>query len=888
MRGRAPAAVVVALALTGQAAAATSPPLPLRDGWQIQSSDRVTAHGDAISTPAFRPTDWYPTSVPATVLAALVANKVYPDPYVGMNLRAIPGTTYPIGRNFSNLAMPADSPFRASWWYRTQFRLPPGRRGQHIALHFDGLNYRANIWLNGRQIAGSTEVVGTYRLFEFDVSDVARGGGLNVLAVEVFPPEPNDLAWTWVDWNPAPPDKNMGLWRAVYVTTSGDVAVRHPHVIANVDTATLARADLSVTAEAHNLTADTVHGTLHGRIDQISFSQAVDLAPHETKVVRFSPDQYSALRVSHPRLWWPADLGTPNLYQLDLDFQIGAASSDTETMPFGIRQITSALNAQGGRQFMVNGRPLLIRGGGWAPDMLLRALPDRQATELRYVRDLHLNTIRMEGKLEDEPFFDLADQYGILVLAGWCCCDNWEQWATWKPENVAIAAASQRDQIRRLRSHPSLLAWLNGSDNPPPPEIERVYVDILASLDWPNPVVSSATAKRTTVSEATGVKMTGPYDWVPPSYWLLDTAHGGALGFNTETSPGAAVPPIESLRKMLSPGHLWPIDDEWNYHAGGGQFKDVQRFTSALNARYGPASGPEEYATKAQLMAYEGERAMFEAYARNAPASTGVIQWMLNNAWPSLIWHLYDYYLRPGGGYFGAKKACEPLHVQYSYDDRSIIVVNGADQPLAAANVSARVFNLDLAETFSQARTMEVAAHSHAQAFVIPDVPGLSTTYFLDLRLSNSRGETLSSNFYWLSTKPDDLDFQRSTWFVTPVTAYADFTALKDLPPAALTSSVRFVRRGDDEEGRVTLSNPGTSLAFFVRLQVAKGPGGEEVLPVLWQDNYVSLLPGETRDVTVTYKVKDLDGARATVVVGGWNVKAAPTRRGSTPRTAAR
>jgi exo-1,4-beta-D-glucosaminidase len=870
--------LLLVLAGSGPAAAQTTATLVPHE-WKLQSSAQVGEPGERISMPAYRPDGWYPVSLPSTVLAALVAARVYPDPMFGMNLRSIPGTTYPIGRNFSTLPMPADSPFHVPWWYRAEFRLPPGISGRHVALHLDGVTYRANVWLNGRRVADSKQVAGTYRLYEFDVTDAVRANAANVLAIEVFPPEPEDLAWTWVDWNPAPPDKNMGLWRPVSLTWSGDVVVRHPHVVSHVEMPA-ARADLTVTAEVRNLTARAAAVTVRGSIDTRTCTERVDLTPRETRVVRFTPDRCPALRLTDARLWWPAELGEPNLYRLEIDVQSGTAVSDRAALTFGIREVTSDLTPQGGRLFKINGRPLLIRGGGWAPDMLMRATPERQDAEMRYVRDMHLNTIRLEGKLEDEHFFDLADRYGILVLAGWCCCDRWEQWSRWTPENHAVAEASQRDQICRLRSHPSVLAWLNGSDNPPPADVEKVYVDILKELDWPNPYVSSATARRTTLTGATGVKMTGPYDWVPPAYWLLDDSRGGAHGFNTETSPGAAVPPIESLRKMLPVDHLWPIDDVWNFHAGGGQFRTIQSFADALGARYGPATGIEDFATKSQLMTYESERAMFEAYGRNKYTSTGVIQWMLNNAWPSLIWHLYDYYLRPGGGYFGAKKANEPVHVQYSYDDRSVVALNGTGRPLAGLTVAARVFNLDLAEQFSEERRVDLAADGSVRAFAIPELPARSSTYFVDLRLSSAGGQLLSSNLYWLSTKPDELDWPKSTWFTTPARALADFTALRRLPAVTVKTSTRFVRRDAEEDARVTVSNPGPGLAFFIRLQVTKGAGGEEILPVLWQDNYVSLLPGETREITATYRVLDRGATAPAVVVSGWNVSTGPPLSG--------
>ena len=773
----------------------------LHQGWRLQSAEKIVASGAQISTPAFRPVGWYPTSVPATVLAALVQNKVYPDPFFGMNLRSIPGTSYPIGRNFSALPMPPDSPFRVAWWYRTEFQVPASMRGKHVQLRFDGLNYRANVWLNGRQIGDATQIAGTFRIHEFEITDVARAGAANVLAVEVFPPTPTDLAWTWVDWNPAPPDKNMGIWQDVALTASGDVDIRHALVASHV-MPTLERADLTVTAELRNLSTRAVEGTLQGRIETRAFSQRLSLAPGETRVVKFSPETVAALRVDSPRLWWPVDLGQPTLHTLELEFLSSAgAVFDRETTRFGIREITSELGPNG-RLFKINGTPLLVRGGGWAPDMLMRFSAERDSAELAYVRDMHLNTVRLEGKLVDDQFFDLADEMGVLVLAGWCCCDHWEQWPRWSDDTREIAFASQRDQICRLRAHPSVLAWMNGSDNPPPADVEQRYVAILKELEWPNPYVSSATAKTTTVTGATGVKMNGPYDWVPPNYWLIDKTHGGARGFATEISPGAAVPPIESLRTMLPADHLWPIDDVWNYHAGGGQFKDLTTFTTALNARYGPATSIEDYAMKAQLMTYEGQRAMFEGYGRNKYESTGVIQWMLNNAWPSMIWHLYDYFLRPGGGYFGTKKACEPLHVQYSYDDRSVAIVNNTAAAVEGTLV-VRVADLDLKDRYLLRLNVRVGADAVVMPVTIPELTGLSSTYFVDLRLTSAAGAELSRNFYWLSTSPDVLNLEKSSWYGTPVTSFADFTSLKDLPPATVSSSVRFVRRGTDEESIV-------------------------------------------------------------------------------------
>jgi len=843
----------------------------LTTGWMLQSSAKVVEGGELLSTVQYRPKEWYPATVPTTVVAALVRNKVYPDPTYGMNVRLIPGTTYRIGTNFSNVAMPSDSPFAVPWWYRKEFLLPRDYAGKTIWLRFGGINFRADLWMNGRQVGSHDDVAGAWRTYEFDVSSIAQPGKTNVLAVRIFAPTENDLAITFVDWNPAPPDKNMGLWRGVEISSSGSVSVRNPILISKLNSPQNTTARLTVAAILRNAGNRVVKGVLRGRLDKIKFEQEVELGPDESKEVTFEPGRFPQLNVGNPRLWWPAQMGIPALSDLTIEFLMDGKVSDRAEAKVGIREITSDLTADKKRVFMINGKRILIRGAGWASDMMLRENPQKLESELRYVLDMGLNTVRLEGKLETEEFFEMADRHGILIMAGWCCCDHWERWPKWQPQDFKIAEASLRSQMLRLRHHPSILMWLNGSDNPPIAEVESMYLNVEQECRWPNPILSSATGKPSTVTGASGMKMTGPYEYVAPAYWLLDAKNGGAHGFNTETSPGPAVPPVESLREMLPKEHLWPMDDWWNFHAGGGQFRDIRVFTEALNARYGTAGDLEDFAFKSQLMTYEGIRAMFEAYSRNKYVATGVIQWMLNNAWPSLIWHLYDYYLRPGGGYFGAKKALEPLHPLYSYDDRSIWVVSSQYQDAKGLKLRAMIYNLDMKEMYSRQITLDAEADSTQRAMDLPEIPGLDSVYFLVLRLESPRGDLVGSNFYWLSSKPETLAWDKSTWYVTPTASYADYTGLRQLPQVSLKTTLRTERIGSDAVTYVTVENTGSSLAFFIRLKLNRGEGGPEVLPVLWQDNYFSLLPGERRQISAVCKITDLGTVRPFVVAKGWN-----------------
>jgi exo-1,4-beta-D-glucosaminidase len=832
----------------------------------------VRAAGAELSQPGFRAEGWHKTGVPSTVVAALVADKTYPDPYFGVNLRTFPGMNYPVGRNFANLPMPEGSPFRSPWWYRTEFLLPSTYTQKTAWLHFDGITYRANIWLNGRKLADAGEVAGTFRAYEFNVTDFVQPGKVNALAVEVFAPGKEDLGITWVDWNPAPPDKDMGLWKAVYLTESGPVSVRDPFVSSSLG-ADYSTAALSVSASLRNASGHPVQGVLTVEIGDIRISQPVELLASETKTVRFEPNRYSQLKIEHPKLWWPYQMGPQNLYTAKLRFEIGAQLSDQASVSFGIREVKSEMTAKGALLFRINGRKVLLRGAAWTPDMLLRWSPERAQAELRYVKDMGLNTIRLEGKSEPSAFYDMADRMGLLLMPGWCCCDMWERWRRWQPEHHKIAAASLDTQIRKLRSHPSVFVWLNGSDGPPPADVEKMYLGILKDLEWPNPSISSAAADSTSVTGPSGVKMTGPYDYEPPNYWLADKEAGGAWGLNTETSPGPAIPPLESLKRFIPAEHLWPIDNVWNYHAGGERFMNMGLFTKGMDGRYGKATSLEDYLRKAQAMAYEGQRAMFEAYGRNKYTSTGVIQWMLNNAWPSLIWHLYDFYLTPAGGYFGTKKACEMVHVQYSYDDHSVAVVNNLDEPLKAMKVSAAIYNPDLTLKYSRDVQLDIPPDSSAKAFDLPKPEGLESMYFLRLELHDAAGKPASDNFYWLSTKPDILDWKhRNDTAYTPQADYGDLRALNNLPKVRLSVRGTSEKHGESGTMRVALENTGKAIAFMARVRLTRGRNGENVTPVFWNDNYVSLLPGEKRELTANYDVSALGGAEPVVEVDGWNV----------------
>jgi exo-1,4-beta-D-glucosaminidase len=581
-------------------------------------------------------------------------------------------------------------------------------------------------------------------------------------------------------------------------------------------------------------------------------------------------------------------MGEHPLYRLQLTAAVDGAISDQAGATFGIRSVSSHLTRQGSIQFVINGKPVLIRGAGWAPDMFLRDDPKRMEAEFSYILNLGLNTVRSEGKLEDARFYDLADRDGIMILAGWECCDKWESAAKtggepWEAADEKVAAASMASEARLLRSHPAVIGFLIGSDNAPPAAISTLYVDALHAADWPLPIIAAAVPQATKETGPSGMKMDGPYSWVPPAYWYADKL-GGAFGFDSEVSAGASIPLLDDLNRMLSPQELealWKYPEVRQYHASAAWsiFATITPFDTALAQRYGTPKSLEDYVAKAQLDNYDNVRAQFEAFNahRNAAnPSTGVIYWMLNNAWPSLHWHLYDYFLNPAGAYFGAKLANEPLHIQYSYDSRAIMLVNHTLSSEHGLRAVIHVRNLDGSVAYERSLPgIDLQGNSTRQLMILPALDGLSRTYFVELELASANGNPISRNVYWLSTQTDQLDWEHSNWYLTPVTRYADLTSLQSLPAATIEVRPILRQEGAEDIATVTLTAPSSSkaVALFQHVAIKRSADGEPLLPILWSDNDVTLWPGES--VTMTARFAAAGAAAPVVEVSGWNV---PTR----------
>lgn len=849
--------------------------LELSNNWTLSPATKTSMNGDALSLADYDATAWYKIArMPATVLEILRENGVYRDLYVGKNLRD---------------HVPQDL-YRQDWWYRTEFTAPPGRTT--YVLDFPGINYRGEIWLNGHLVADRTQVVGMYVTHELDVTRWIRPGQSNVLAVKVTPEralqdvDGVELADSWNDWInwdylglPSPDndpdrrgtsfvaDRNAGIWKPVYLKSLGDVGIGAATVNSELPLPRTDSARLTIHAEVHNYSARRARGVLSATITRpdastVRVEQAVTLAPGENRQITATPDEFAQLNLHRPDLWWPYTMGRPALHDLRLEFRVDNRPSDTRELRFGIRSVTQhrdeGFSGDGGDFYLqVNGKNFPIRGAAYTPDLLFRYDPDRETTILRYAKDLGLNMLRLEGKLTSEHLVETADELGIPLMAGWMCCNQWEKWAQWDPEDDRVAMASMRSQIESLRSHASAFIWANGSDGLPPPDIRARYRSILDELHWQNATVDTSSLQSRDgdgMAQWDGIDMTGPYTWRPPSYWF-SRRYGATWGASAEQGSNEQIPPFASLRKFIPPDRLWPINDTWYFHAGG-QPKNAALLSAqrSIGLRYGPSDSAETFAAKAQLAQYESARAQFEAFAATGwDRHKMTIYWMLNSHWPSFFGQLFDYYLRPGGAYFGAKKGLRPLSVVFdSYADGDgnsgrISVVNQTQQDERDLLVRVRIYDLQgtlQAERISQ-RT-NVSAGGAAQAMTIPRGLANSPVFFVRAQLTRNTGEVVTENVYWQSQQPDDVgDPDNDRAFDSMQVSWADMTALNSMPRVPLDVTAQAA----DRSVVVRLHNPTHNVAFFERAEVMSSRDGDEILPIAYDDNYVTVFPGETVEI---------------------------------------
>lgn len=826
----------------------------LSDGWKIQSCAQVTSSGEQLSGRDADLDGWYDATVPTTVLGALSDD--------GMFEGAFEGTGY-----YS--AIDRDM-FKDGWWFVKSFDAPSLEDGRRAVLNFEGISYRAEVWLNGHRLAGPEEMVGPFRQFSFDVTGCMERS--NRLAVKVLRAGPGEFNIGFVDWNPRAADESMGIFRPVWLRYCDQVSLSSSYVRSSFEGDDFSTAYLKVSTTLHNYSENVLDADLVLSLEGKECKVPVSIGAGEEKTIEIGPREASLLEVKAPRLWWCHNLGTPEMYHMDLKLQVGGVQADSQGVDFGIRKVDTYLTEEGHRGFILNGKKVLVKGAGWTDDIFLRNPDERNEVELEYVKSMNLNAVRFENFWgTSQNLYDLCDRKGLLAIAGWSCFWEWQvysgvpddEYGCIREENdMDLIAESLRDQIVWLRNHPSIIAWYTGSDKLPRPELEARYLDILPKID-DRPVIMSAKGLTSSLSGPTGMKMVGPYDYQGPEYWYNPEAPGGAFGFNTETGIGAQMPEMESIRKMIPEDELWPVGDAYDFHCtvAGEAMHSLDVLKDAVNRRYGTPDGLEDFLLKAHHLDYDGTRAMFEAFRTYVPRSTGIIQWMLNSAWPSLYWQLYDWYLVPTAGFWSVKKACAPSQLVYNYYDRGVYAV--ADENVSRSLVSeVEVYGMDGSLLLSDRKEIEMKGGESAKVF---DIPRMETLSFLFLSLKDADGNVVADNSYCLSGTDDKHDWPNYNWIRTDLTQHADFTQLSDMEKAGLDFDA--VRR----EGRIVLNiaNKSDNVAFFLRFAL-KDAKGETIVPVTWEDNYFSLKPGEKRSVICDSPAGQ---DRCLVEISGWNVE---------------
>jgi mannosylglycoprotein endo-beta-mannosidase len=833
------------------------------DGWKMQDVAKVAAEATKISTAGFEPQGWYAATVPGTVLTTLVNNGVYPEPLCGENMRAIP-----------------ESLNKTSYWYRTTFSVPTAYKGRHTWIHFGGINYSAQVWVNGHE-AGT--IRGAFIRGDFDVSQFVQPGRRAVLAVLVAPqPHPgvphehnvalgvgknggetaidgptflSTIGW---DWLPAIRDRDTGIWLPVTMDATGPVLVKDPFITSDLSAAH-DTADLHISATLENKSAKPVTGTLSGVIrlqsasgqnaqaqnshdGEITFHKSLTIAANGAEAIALDSKSTPELHVSDPKLWWPNGYGPQNLYTLTLRFDIGKAPSDSNTQQFGIRKIEYQVAGSENLTLSVNGVRVMARGGNWGLDEGMKRIPRERLDAQFHMHALaNLNIIRnWVGQSTSPDFYDMADKYGILL---------WDEFFQPNPNDgpdvsdIPTYLANVADKVQRYRNHPSIALWCARNEGYPPKELDDTLQTLMTRLDPTRLYQSNSSAGR-------GVASHGPYYWRSPRFFYV--IHES---FKTETG-SVSIPTIESIQGMMPQKDWETINDDWAQHDMAAGAQRGNEFPTSLAVRYGHIRNLADFVQKGQLATYEAFRAMYEG--RNVDmfkTTTGVITWMSHPAQPSFVWQLYHYDLEPNAALYAVKKASETVHVQLNEEDRDIEVVNNRPDSLNALTVKALIYQLngtlDSQKTYAVA---QVPGSSTVKAAAIDVSARISPVYFIKLELSDASGKLLSSNLYWQHVAQDQ------------------FEGLMNLPTVTLDAEASARVEGDNTVLTVTLHNNTSHVALLSHLQLHQQKSGRRVLPVFYSDNYISLVAGESATVSVEAATKDLQGESPLIEVDGYNV----------------
>ena len=829
------AALAASLCLPILAHAAAAPVALNGGGWTVAPQAEVSATGEQISAPGFTADHWVKATVPGTVLEAYVVAGIEKEPTYGDNAYKIDKKKY--DRNF---------------WYRTEFKSPAAFTTGRTWLEFDGVNKDADIYLNGKNL-GSLH--GFLQRGRFDVTALVRPGSINSLAVlDYFPGEnnksrnanvtsPSFICSCGWDWMPPVAGYNMGIHRGVRLTHTGDVSLVDPWIRTEVPDPS--QADVSVQVEAQNGSGAPVNGVLKGVLSpgEIAFSQPVTLGPHETKTLKLDPSSIPALHLTHPRLWWPNGYGDPNLYSCRLDFESGGGVSDTKTTTFGVRKITYDTSRKV-LNFYVNGVRVFAKGGNWGmAEFMLRCHGQDYDTRLRFHKEMNFNMIRnWIGMTTDEAFYDACDRNGMLVWD-----DFWLHSTRGLPADLEVFRANAIEKIKQVRNHACVALWCGENESTPLPPLNDWLRDDIQTYD-------AGDRRYQPQSNAGDVSGSGPYRNLDLKAYYQ---RKGNYGMHSEAGT-ATFTSYDSFKKFMPAADAWPPDEMWNLHFFGNQAGNAGPvgYNTSLSVRYGPVSGIEDYCRKAQLLNLETMKTLFESWLDHSDnTAAGVLIWMSQSAYPSFVWQTYDYYFDTTGSYWGAKTACEPVHIYWNPLDDRIRVVNTSGREAPGLTAEAAIYNADGTQKFARSAPVSSKPDAVADCFPLAFPEGLSSVHFIKLKLRDAKGGTVSENFYWRGTTDE---------------RYAD---LKNLPPVklAITSALR--HENGTETMTADITNPAGSrtVAFAIRPKVVKPGTDEQVLPVFMNDGYFSLVPGETKHLTIQYDRARAGGQDAALAVECWN-----------------
>ncbi|HEY0795846.1 MAG TPA: discoidin domain-containing protein [Acidisarcina sp.] len=812
--------------------------------WKVQRSSLVSGDGAAFSTAGFKDPEWVVATVPGTVLTSYLNVEAIPDPNYGKNQLYV-----------------SDSFFYSDFWYRTEFLAPALRPGRRVWLNFEGVNWKAEVFLNGEKIG---RVEGAFQRGKFDVTGQVRPGKTNALAVRIeknaTPGSCKQKTWEgnglnggalgsdnptyhasvgW-DWIPTIRGRNTGIVDRVSLSTSGPVTLANPLVTTTLPLPDTSHADISVELKLINHEPAPVKGTLRGRFGDVRFEQPVSIGGSASAHVQLDPSTHSSLHIANPQLWWPVGYGDPHLYDVELSFEPdGSPISDTTMFKAGIRQMTYS-EAGSALRLWINGRRLIPRGGnlGFSESMLRYRAREYDAA-LRYHRDMNFNMVRnWVGQIGGDAFYEACNRHGVMVWQDFWLANPWDGP---NPDDEALFMANAADTLLRIRNHPSIALYCGRNEGYPPKTLDQAIRKLLPELHPAMHYISSS------ADDVVGGH--GPYSAMSPTFYFTNAAYPqlhSEIGMPN-------MPSLETVRAYMPERALWPQGLEWGLHdfCEGGQQRRGINLLKNIEDSYGTSDNLEEWLWLAHFVNYDGFRAEFEAQSKNR---MGLLLWMSHPCWPSLLWQTYDYLMEPTPAYFASKNACEPLHIQWNRATEAIEVVNYSAGNLRGLTATAEILNIDGSSRWRKTALLD-SAEDTVQACMQMEYPaGLTSVHFLLLTLSRA-ANPVSTNLYMRGLQE------------------GNYRAIRSLPRARVTAATTVGHEGDHWNLTTQLRNTSATPALMVRLKVVRERSGDRILPVLYSDNYVTLLPGEQRTIQTQVSHSDTRGERPRVVVSGFNVE---------------